>query len=399
MGLLNFANAQSAAPVDTNAPMTLEQFVAQNPDAYSQENSNPSYDYMLYQMQQENAAKAQAEAQLKQTDPRAYAAQKAEEATSILFNDFATNGRASALTPNSQQWVNESKAFLESIKESDPLAYWNAQLSLNLQKAGWDAGQGKVNQETNAKIQDALQNAQANGLPQEQINNLIKINYEGMAKSHADNIAQRKGQGATLQGIEKVLPAFAAMATAGALAPAAGVLEAGAGGLDAYMSSAGLTPGMFEGAAFTLPEGLGGTYSSMSDYMTKAGLEPGKFEGAAFQMPNSLTAKDVIKYANQAKKTLDIGNTLAKVLGGNTTGNATTTANNPNAAALANLLNPNPTGAVNFSQINMNEHPFLQTQQPTSIQSSAVKPTDFLAQLNQQEKQPTMADLLRTRIA
>ena len=37
----------------SNAPMTQEQFVQQNPNS-----SNPEYDYMLYQMQQENAAKA-----------------------------------------------------------------------------------------------------------------------------------------------------------------------------------------------------------------------------------------------------------------------------------------------------------------------------------------------------
>jgi len=405
MSLLNFANAQSADDNALNQKLlTPAEFAQQFSTLVPDDNGGMKYntDIPSYESYFNSLPDS-----IKQT--KAYTNQKAELATGTLFSDFINNGKTSPFFSNSQQTLNDSKAFLESIKESDPLAYWNAQLTLNLQKAGWDAGQGKTNAETNAKIQDALKNAQAVGLPQQQIENLFNIAYKGTAKSHAENIAQSKGQGATLQGIEKVAPAFAAMITAGALAPAAaameagavgaGALEAGAGGLDAYMSSAGLTPGVFEGAAFTLPEGLGGTYSSMSDYMTKAGLEPGKFEGAAFQMPNSLTAKDVIKYANQARQAIGLGNTLAKVLGGNTTGNATTTANNPNAKAIANLLNPSPTGAVNFAQINMNQNPFMQTQQPTSIQTP-LKQHDFLADLAQLTKaQPTMADILRTKEA
>ena len=420
MSLFNLANTQLAAPVDANAPMTQEQWLAQqDPNKYIDANSN--YDYGLYQQQMQNAAQSQAEAQLKQSDPKAYAAKKAEEATSVLFNDFSTNGRTSALTPNVPQQVNESKAFLDSIKDSDPLAYWNAQLSLNLQKAGWDAGQGKVNKETNAKIQDALQNAQAVGLPQEQINNLIKINYEGMAKSHAENIAQRAGQGATLQGIEKVAPAFAAMITAGALAPvaagAAGAGEvAGAAGLDAYMASAGLTPGVFEGAAFTLPEGLGAAASQItSNPTTKAMVEfanarpdpiqaltelqsmtPAELNAALGPGAGSgLTAKEILSYANQARQALGIGSTLAKLVSG---GAGAGTAGGTSAGtqkALANLLSPSSTGPTNFAAMNMNQNPYLQAQQVANIQSP-LKQHDFLADLAQAGKtQPGLADLLR----
>ena len=442
MSLFNLANTQSAVPVDANAPMTQEQFVAQNPDAYSQENSNPSYDYMLYQMQQENAAKAQAEAQLKQSDPRAYAAQKAEEATGVLFNDFSTNGKTSALTPNLPQQVNESKAFLDSIKDSDPLAYWNAQLSLNLQKAGWDAGQGKVNEETNAKIQDALQNAQAAGLPQEQINNLIKINYEGMAKSHAENIAQRAGQGATLQGIEKVLPAFAAMITAGALAPAAGALEAGSAGattvgegatastlpsLSWEASQIGALPastGTF--GSFTVPAlgaeatGIGMTGAIPAGVMVGDGTlgtvigatyqaaAPGQFALDALGNPiqatsvgidgfaptSGISAKDILTNANRLKN-------IAKAISSTGTKTAGTSSGTSAATqkALANALNQSSTGPTNFAAMNMNQNPYLQAQQVANIQSP-LKQHDFLADLAQAGKtQPTMADILRTKEA
>jgi hypothetical protein len=207
------------------------------------------------------------------------------------------------------------------------------------------------------------------------------------------------------------------MITAGALAPAAAAMEAGAVGATAAGEIAGGS--LYTGSAFGAGEGLGAAASSqiasnatteaminfanaspdpiqaltelqsMTPSELNAALGPGAGEG--------LTAKDIVSYANKARQALGIGNNLAKALGGGST--SVGTANNPNAKALANILSPSSTGATNFSQINMNQHPFLQAQQPTSIQNSVVKPTDFLAQLNQQEKQPTMADLLRTGIA
>ena len=411
MSLLNLANSQSAAPNDAlnQKLLTPAEFAQQFPTLVPDDDGGMKYntDIPSYESYFNSLPDS-----IKQT--KAYTNQKAELATGTLFSDFINNGRTSPLFPNSQQTLNDSKAFLESIKESDPLAYWNAQLTLNLQKAGWDAGQGKTNAETNAKIQDALKNAQAVGLPQQQIDNLFNIAYQGTAKSHADNIAQRAGQGATLQGIEKVVPAFAAMITAGALAPAAGALEAGsagtalgetgAGGIDAYMSSAGLNSGTFEGASAVGGITSNPTTDAMIQFanaspdpiqaltelqsMTPEELSSALGPGAT----NGLNAKDVLSYANKARQALGIGNNLAKAL----SGGATSVGTNPNAKALANILSPSSTGATNFSQINMNQHPFLQTQQPTSIQNAVVKPTDFLAQLNQQEKQPTLADLLRT---
>jgi hypothetical protein len=189
---------------------------------------------------------------IKQTP--AYTNQKAELAAGTLFNDFIANGRTSPLFPNGQQEVSDAKSYLASIKDTNPDAYWGQTLSLNLQKAGWDAGQGKTNDETNATIQDALKKAQAAGVSQENINNLIKINYEGMAKSHAENIAQRQGQGAFLQGIEKVAPAFAAMITAGALAPEAAALEAASAASTVAPEIAG--SGFYTGTGFGA-EGIG----------------------------------------------------------------------------------------------------------------------------------------------
>jgi len=98
--------------------------------------------------------------------------------------------------------------------------------------------------------------------------------------------------------------------------------------------------------------------------------------------------------------------------GGFTAGNALKNVNR--ARQLANLINPSggKPDAQQFAQFQamnqpaqeqfgglyrMNQNPFAQTQQPTSLQAPMAKTPDFLAQLSEEGKtQPTLADLLRT---
>jgi hypothetical protein len=336
---------------------------------------------MLYQMQQENAAKAAAEAQLQQTDPRAYNAQKAQSLADELFSTFTTNGHVFGGRPNMEA---ENTAALEEIKKVDPNAYYNAQLSLDLRKAGWDAGQNKTNDITNARIQENINNAMGAGISTDQIKNLVANNYANTAQWHATNIAQRQGQGATLQGIEKVAPAFAAMITAGALAPAAGALEAGSVAASVAPEIAG--GGFYTGAGFGA-EGLGtaagstlaegstvaslptstGTYGSFTAPAlgaqptgigltgaipegvmvgngtlgttigaTYAAAAPGQFAldalgnaipassiGIGGFAPSGTSFADILKTANQVRQGIGTVNTLSKLLGGGAAGGAT----------------------------------------------------------------------------
>jgi hypothetical protein len=378
----------------SNAPMTQEQFVAQNPTYYSQETSNPDYDYMVYQMQQENAAKAAAEAQLQQTDPKAYNAQKAQSLADELFSTFTTNGHVFGDRPNMET---ENTAALEEIKKVDPNAYYNAQLSLDLRKAGWDAGQGKTNDITNARIQSNIQDALKADFDPNQIQSLVANNYANTAQWHAQNIADRQGQGATLQGIEKVAPAFAAMLTAGALAPAAGALEAGAVGAGVAPEIAG--SGFYTGAGTFAGEGLGTAAPLMGPTYGELGITglpegamgptygemgyTGLNQQAAINSANAASqgsqALDALKYGNQARQALGYGNTIAKLLGiggsasgatGSAVGGATPTASGGNALAggtsglspqqLAKYLTmpaPAQAAAVPY-QIKMNQNPF-----------------------------------------
>jgi hypothetical protein len=369
----------------SNAPMTQEQFAQQNPNS-----SNPDYDYMLYQMQQQNAAKAAADAQLQQTDPNAYYTQKANDLADQIFTSFTNNGHGFGGTSTHED---ENRAALEKIKQVDPSAYYNAALSLNLKQAGWDAGQGKTNADTNATIQNLAQEATKNGiLNQDQFQNLVANNYANTAQWHAQNIADRQGQGATLQGIEKVAPAFAAMITAGALAPAAGALEAGAVGAGAAGEIAGgslytgagtfagenlgtaaelMGPTYGELGVTGLPEGaMGPTYGEMG----YTGLNQQAAIDAANAASQGSQALDALNYANKARNLIGVGSNLAKLLGiggtasavggggstgGSTGGTATGTGGLSPQQLAKYLYNPAPVQASPVPyQIKMNQNPF-----------------------------------------
>jgi hypothetical protein len=364
----------------SNAPMTQEQFAQQNPNS-----SNPDYDYMLYQMQQQNAAKAAADAQLQQTDPNAYYTQKANDLADQIFTSFTNNGHGFGGTSTHED---ENRAALENIKQVDPSAYYNAALSLNLKQAGWDAGQGKTNADTNATIQNLAQEATKNGIiNQDQFQNLVANNYANTAQWHAQNIAGRQGQGATLQGIEKVAPAFAAMLTAGALAPAAGALEAGslaaatapeiAGG--SLYTGAGTFAGEGLGTAAELmgptygelgvtglPEGaMGPTYGEMG----YTGLNQQAAIDAANAASQGSQALDTLNYANKARNLMGLGTNIGKLLGiggaasaagGATGGTASATTGGLSPQQLAKYLYsaaPAQAGPVPY-QIKMNQNPF-----------------------------------------
>jgi hypothetical protein len=318
---------------------------------------------------------AQAEQQQYQADPAAYNSQKTTDLANALFSDFTANGHTFGGLPNPTA---NNTAELEAYKSIDPNAYYRAMLHLDMQKAGWDAGQGKTNDVTNARIQDEIKNGLAAGIPQEQIQNYIKYDYGVTAEGHAKNIAQRQGQGAFLQGIEKVAPAFAALATAGFLAPAAGALEAGsvAAGVAPEIAGSGFYTGagfgaeglgtaagsaLAEGAATqALPyteafdasnlasqglnsaaieqnlvgTGLNSFLSADMASLAAQGLNPAQIEatlaasytpaelaGTGIQSLNwgatqGLSAADLLKYANQARQGLGVASTLSKLLGG-----------------------------------------------------------------------------------
>lgn len=342
-----------------------------------------------------------------------YAAYNAQQLAGNVFNAFSQNGKG--YDPNQVANWNQQ---IDAYKNVAPDAYYFAKLQEAIGQAGWDAGQGKSNPNTNAQIQSLANEALSSGaLTQSQVNNLLG-NYQAVAQGHAANIANRATTEGTLNGIQKIAPAFAAMITAGALAPAAGALEAaggtalgetGAGSIDAYLASAGMNPGTFEGAS-----AIGGiTSSPTTDAMIQfANASPDPIQAltelqsmtpeelSAALGPgatNGLTAKDVLSYANKARQALNAGNTLAKLVGGGSS--MVGGSSGVNTSALAKALQQSSTGPTSFTQMNMNQSPFLQAQQPTSVQNTPNKQYDFLAELAKEgQTQPTntLANLVRT---
>jgi hypothetical protein len=327
--------------------------------------------------------------ELKQT--KEYTANKAQELSDQLFNTFTTNGHVFGGRPNMEA---ENTAALEEIKKVDPAAYYNAQLSLDLRKAGWDAGQGKTNDITNARIQSNIQDALKAGFDPNQIQSLVANNYANTAQWHATNIAQRQGQGATLQGIEKVAPAFAAMITAGALAPAAAAMEAGAVGAGAAGEIAGGS--LYTGAGTFAGEGLGTAAELMGPTYGELGITgvEGGFAGptygemgytglnqqatidAANAASQGSQALDALNYANKARNLMGLGTNIGKLLGiggtasavggatggstgGSTGGTATGTGGLSPQQLAKYLYNPAPVQASPVPyQIKMNQNPF-----------------------------------------
>lgn len=332
----------------------------QDPNKYIDANS--SYDYFLYTQEMENAKKALEDYQLKQSNPQQFAQQKSQELSDNIFNAFTANNSVLAGGNKVNDWTQQ----LEEIKNIDPAAYYNAVLSLDLKKAGWDAGQGKTNDITNARIQNTLQEAAGAGaITPEQYQSLVTNNYAPTAQYNAKRIASADnstfGQGALFvggamlgaYGIDSALAAAAA-ANAATATP------------NAYMAAAGLNPGTFEGAAFAMPELAGaGGYTGMNDYMSQAGLDAGKFNG--------FVNSDALNYANTAKKLYGAGNNIAKLLGGvGGSGGAAGVGGGTSQQQVANYLRgiTSPVQTNDYlGQIKMNQNPFLFTS-PGQTQAS-----------------------------
>lgn len=164
-------------------------------------------------------------------------------------------------------------------------------------------------------------------------------------------------------------PEIMAFAAEAGLTPAAAAVELGVPAVDA----AGALVNPATGLAW---EATGSGLAGSGAQLTAAEF--------ASQAGNSLTAGEVLKNANRARQ-------LANVLTGGMSGK-------PSAQQFAQYQAMNQPAQEQFGGLyRMNQNPFAQTQQPTSIQMPMGETQDFLAKLSEQGKtQPTLADLLRT---
>jgi hypothetical protein len=434
----SFTQASGIGPVATKEALGLSGVVStQVPNMVdmggeSGSNMQPNGTYTTKYSLISDPAQIQADYNLQQSNPSAFNSTVAQRLADTYFDSWLKNGNV--FGGDNRDWAQNS---LEQIKETDPAAYYNAMLTEKAKEIGWDAGQNKINQDNIAQFQDLAQQGVAAGLSPSDVNNIFQDNYASTAQWNATNIAQRQGQGATLQGIEKILPAMAAMATAGFLAPEAAALEAGSvaeGGAFApvdgasfaidpsasyslatpsmqaapaletttnILNSTGFTP--VDGASFAIdPNATYGLASSATQVPTNnmpIGDQPGDYpmpgeNGTAPEWkpsnidPNDVTklldynaslstspsVSDALKTANQVRQGLSTANSLSKLL--------TSGAGQKLTGAAQNLAaGQTSQGMAIPALLRGNQNPFLQTQQqPIRSQSDLASLASLLKQ-------------------
>ena len=163
-------------------------------------------------------------------------------------------------------------------------------------------------------------------------------------------------------------PEIMAYASEAGITPAAASMELGVPALDAT------------GAIVNPATGL--AWEATGSGLAGSGAQLTAAEFAKQAGTGALTAGDALKTANRAKQ-------LANML--NPSGGK------PNALQATQFQAMNQPVQEQFGGLyRMNQNPFGQTQQPTSIQAPMGRTQDFLAQLSEEGKtQPTLADLLR----
>jgi hypothetical protein len=124
---------------------------------------------------------------LKNSDPNAY-----QQASASLIGDMAFN-LWQGNSPYSTGLVSE----LEKYKDTNPQAYYSAQLALKAKQMGHNAANGATDR--NAPIQQDIQNSYQNavnaGLSPEQINSIISQNYQTTAANRAKTNATNAASG------------------------------------------------------------------------------------------------------------------------------------------------------------------------------------------------------------
>ena len=306
------------------------------------------------------------------------------------------------------------QAQLESLKDIDPKAYYKGKISLLSQLSGWDYGQNTPERSAARieEIKSLIPAAQAAGINANELKSLTTDTINKASQENQQRIANEKASGnfytQSLLGALKVGGlALGAYGLDTALAAAAS--NAAQGGLNSYMASAGLNPGTFEGAAFTLPsagsagvagELAGPTYQELG----YTGLEAGQMGPTYGELGyTGLNNKEAIALADAASKsgvsfkdaysTYSRTKQLANILNSATGMGSSRGGFSPQA--LASALQPQQEQFGGLYR--MNQTPFIGAKSDTTQTEPTSNKINFLAQLAEEGKpQPTLADLLRT---
>ena len=310
---------------------------------------------------------------------------------------------------------------LESIKDVNPAAYYQAQLNLLSKQSGWQHGQNTFDKAKpyQEKMTELAPKALEAGLSPQQIDSIVGQGFSAASSQNQQFIANRAANygggfnlGELVRGVAPVAAfaigapfldaALAGTAAAGSAASGAGgsigginlggafVPTAGSGASFALPAAAGaggsigginlggaFTPTAGSGASFTVPSAAGGLMGPTYQELGYTGLEAGQMGptyaelgytglnnaeaiAAADAAAKGFSAKDILSGANQAQK-------LAKLLtqGGSQVGRNMGVGSMP----VANQMAPQPLLEQFGGLYRMNQNPFSFGTQGQSVAS------------------------------
>jgi hypothetical protein len=322
------------------------------------------------------------------------------------------------------------KNALEQLKTLDPQAYYKNKIKFESQAAGWDAAQNEAGR--SAGHQDAVKalipDAIKAGLTPQEINDLYSQYATQASRDNKQFIANRKDNfwAENLAGTLKVGALALAPELGGVLTPALGTIGGGAatgaimgglgGGVNAAAKGGNIGQGIIKGGVIG---GVGGGVAGgITDYFNTPTISEDLLANYANSTPDPILTMSELKNMTPSELAATLGlegtsnfgtqaaskigsklatTALSSLLSSKTGGTSGTTSGT-NAANIANALR-NATQPVQeqFGGLyRMNQNPFLNAANQSTVTKNSPITHDFLAELAQEGKpQPTLADLLR----
>lgn len=294
---------------------------------------------------------------------------------------------------------------LNELKEYNPKEFYTEMLGNFGKTYGWQIGQNTNAQRGPAiqqQIQSLIPEAKAAGLTDEQINNILNTNVNAANIQNQQRIANQQASGNfwtdNLIGAAKV--GALALSAYGLDSALGGAGLAGAEAMGPTYAELGYVPAAQVGSATSVAsELMGPTYGELGYTGLAEGAAGPTYAELGYTGLNQneaialadAAAKQGISFGDAYKaysRTKQLGNLLNSAAGMSSSGKTI----NPQALASALQTPQEQFGGL----YRMNQNPFAQTQQPTTVQNPFGKTQDFLAQLAEESKpEPTLADLLR----
>lgn len=229
---------------------------------------------------------------LKQENPDQYYKTLATDISDQILGNWSMNKNEHNVALTKQ---------LESIKDVNPAAYYQAELNLLSKQSGWQHGQNTFERAKpyQEKMAELAPKALEAGLSAQQIDSIVGQGFSAASAQNQQRIVneqQSGGGGFNLGELVRGIAPVAALAVGGPLfsalsAPAAGAATAG-GSIGGISLGGAFTPIAGSGASFTLPAAAAaaGAGGSIGGINLGGAFTPTAGSGASFTLPGATAA-------------------------------------------------------------------------------------------------------------